>query len=74
MKYHFAVFALVATAIASTTDGQKSGVCDNGQVVVCKGNGNAGLLTLGNIAPGLLGQSCSGGNVYCCSAKDVKQV
>lgn len=73
MKYHFAVFALVATAIASSTGG-KDKVCKSDQTVVCKGNGNGGLLSLGNIAPGLLGEKCSGGNVYCCSTEDVKQV
>jgi hypothetical protein len=31
-------------------------------------------LSLGNIAPGLLGDNCSGGDVYCCSEEDVEQV
>lgn len=72
MKSYLAVLALAATVIAGNT--KSGGTCNNGQVVVCKSNGNGGTLSLGNIAPGLLGQSCSGGNVYCCSEKDVKQV
>ncbi|UNI22512.1 hypothetical protein JDV02_008396 [Purpureocillium takamizusanense] len=48
-------------------------VCQSHQTVVCQGQGNGGLLSLGNILPGALGQSCSGGDVYCCSHDDVKQ-
>jgi len=49
-------------------------VCQSHQTVVCQGQGNGGLLSLGNILPGALGQNCAGGDVYCCSHDDVKQV
>lgn len=75
MKFYIAVLALAATVIASPlTEGGRSSVCSKDDVVVCKGNGKSGLISLGQIAPGLLGQSCSGGDVYCCSKKDVKEV
>ncbi|KAJ5633104.1 hypothetical protein N7490_009443 [Penicillium lividum] len=47
--------------------------CEVHQSVVCDGNGKGGLLSLGNLLNGLLGESCSG-NVYCCNTEDVKQV
>lgn len=68
MKFFIAVLALAATAIAG------EGTCNDGSSVVCKDNGNGGLLTLGNIAPGALGESCSAGEVYCCTDKDIKDV
>lgn len=80
MKLQIAIFALVSTALASSASGGKGGkggkgtVCAQDQTVVCKDNGNGGLLTLGNVAPGLLGQSCSGGNIYCCTTEEVEQV
>ncbi|KAJ6442159.1 alternative oxidase-5 [Purpureocillium lavendulum] len=49
-------------------------VCQSHQTVVCQGQGNGGLLSLGNLLPGALGENCSGGDVYCCSHDDVKQV
>lgn len=69
MKFIFATLALVATALATSNGGGKT--CKNGESVVCKGQGNAGLLSLGNVAPGALGDNCSGGDVYCCSTDDV---
>ena len=67
--------ALIACASASSSSSSKSTTtCASNQVVVCQGNGNAGLVSLGNIAPGLLGDNCSGGDVYCCSEDDVDQV
>lgn len=63
-----AVTALITTSVAKST------TCESNQIVICKGNGNGGLLSLGNIAPGLLGDNCSGGDVYCCSEDDVEQV
>lgn len=49
-------------------------VCASKQSVVCQGQGNGGLITLGNILPGALGQNCAAGDVYCCSHDDVQQV
>ncbi|KAJ5548530.1 hypothetical protein N7513_005764 [Penicillium frequentans] len=80
MKYILAISALAMTAIAMPTvdggkksdDGDKT-VCESHQTVVCSGNGDAGLLSLGNLLSGLLGESCSGGDVYCCSSEDVAQ-
>lgn len=69
MKFILIALTLAATAIAGGSDDGK--VCKSGQSVVCSGNGNAGLLTLGNVAPGALGESCSTGGVYCCDDKDV---
>lgn len=83
MRYFFALPLLAVSALAMpTNDGRKGGeepsapetVCESHQTVVCSGNGNGGLLSLGNILSGLLGESCSGGDVYCCSQKDVEQV
>ncbi|KAJ5645669.1 hypothetical protein N7507_011680 [Penicillium longicatenatum] len=74
MKVFFISLALASSAIAaSIARSSTDATCKSGQVVVCKGNGNGGLISLGNIAPGLLGTSCSGGDVYCCSQKDVEQ-
>lgn len=72
MKMHFTSLAALAVMITSSL--AKSTTCESNQIVVCKGNGNGGLLSLGNIAPGLLGDNCSGGDVYCCSEEDVEQV
>ncbi|KAJ5175490.1 uncharacterized protein N7482_001367 [Penicillium canariense] len=75
MKFIIATFALVATAIAAPPQVQGSGeekACKNNETVVCKDNGSASLLSLGNIATGALGSSCSNGNFYCCSEDDVK--
>lgn len=72
MKYVFTSLALAATVIAGAVDNSRT--CDQNQVVVCRGNGNGGFVSLGNILRGLLGQSCSTGNVYCCSQEDVEQV
>lgn len=76
MKFFIAVLALAATAIAGDVGSEKEGssTCDNGSSPVCKDNGNGGLLTLGNVATGALGESCSGGDVYCCTDKDIKDV
>ncbi|KAJ5915683.1 hypothetical protein N7466_011616 [Penicillium verhagenii] len=73
MKVFFITLALASSAIAASIATRDS-TCKSDQVVVCQGNGNAGLISLGNIATGLLGESCSGGDVYCCSEKDVEQV
>lgn len=74
MKFFIAVLALAATAIAlGNPEGEKT-TCSGGSSVVCKGNGDAGFLSLGNVAPGALGESCSTGDVYCCSDKDIKDV
>lgn len=75
MKFFIAALALAATAIAGDHDGGHEGaICDNGSTVVCKDNGNGGMFTLGNIAPGALGQSCTGGDVYCCKEEDIEDV
>ncbi|KAJ5771960.1 hypothetical protein N7520_002489 [Penicillium odoratum] len=87
MRYIYILAALAASAIAMpTVDGNKGDdedwdddndndkpTCDVHQTVVCSGNGNGGLLSLGNLLNGLLGESCSG-NVYCCDSEDVNQV
>jgi hypothetical protein len=82
MKF-FIASLLFATALAMpTSEGKVKGsdddsgktVCDSHQTVVCSNNGNGGLLSLGNLLTGLLGESCSGGDVYCCSQSDVEQV
>ncbi|CAI7604440.1 hypothetical protein N7533_008809 [Penicillium manginii] len=69
MKFILVALTLAATAIATSSGEGK--VCKSGQSVVCSDNGNGGLLTLGNVAPGALGESCAGGDVYCCDDKDV---
>ncbi|KAJ5613850.1 hypothetical protein N7528_007504 [Penicillium herquei] len=74
MKYTIVFSALFAAAFAMpTTEGNLGKpTCESHQEVVCSGNGNGGLLSLGNILTGLLGESCSGGDVYCCSSEDVQ--
>ncbi|KAJ5652655.1 hypothetical protein N7507_010081 [Penicillium longicatenatum] len=71
MKFILATLALAATAFAATTGGKKGATCESDQQVVCKDNGNGGILTLGNVANGALGVDCSGGDAYCCSSSDV---
>lgn len=79
MKYTLIFSALFASALAAPTveghGGSKGGdegtVCESHQSVVCSGNGG-GLVTLGNLLNGLLGESCSGGDVYCCSNSDIQ--
>ncbi|KAJ5771961.1 hypothetical protein N7520_002490 [Penicillium odoratum] len=70
MKFIFVTLALAASAMAGVTGDKgdkdtKKATCDVDQTVVCKDNGNGGLISLGNIANGALGDSCSG-DVYCC--------
>ncbi|KAJ6104330.1 hypothetical protein N7523_010650 [Penicillium sp. IBT 18751x] len=81
MKYLIAYSALFAAALAvpmgdgNTGDDDTSGkTCESEQTVVCSGNGSGGLISLGNILNGLLGESCSGGDVYCCDSGKVEQV
>ncbi|KAJ5240284.1 hypothetical protein N7468_004903 [Penicillium chermesinum] len=71
MKFTLVAFSLIATAIAGVPVQDGGKVCKSGQSVVCAG-GNGGLLTLGNVATGALGDSCSGGDVYCCEDKDLE--
>ncbi|KAJ5413750.1 hypothetical protein N7509_000377 [Penicillium cosmopolitanum] len=72
MKLSLTSLAIMATIVSGSV--AKSSTCDSDQIVICRGNGNGGLLSLGNIAPGLLGDNCSGGDVYCCSEDDVEQI
>ena len=72
MKPFVTSLTLATTAFAASV--ARSTTCENNEVVVCNGNGYGGLISLGNIASGLLGDSCSGGDVYCCSEEDVQQV
>lgn len=72
MKFALVASSLIATAVAGNISPSSGKVCKSGQTVVCSGDGNGGLLTLGNIATGALGESCSGGDVYCCDNKDVE--
>jgi hypothetical protein len=72
MKFVFASFFFVATVLALP---QETGnVCASKQTVVCNSQGNGGLIALGNVLPGALGENCAGGDVYCCSYDDVQQV
>lgn len=72
MKFILASFGLVATVLAGSPNHDSGKVCKGGQSVVCAKNGNGGLVSLGDIATGALGVSCSGGDVYCCDEKDVQ--
>ncbi|KAJ5111223.1 hypothetical protein N7532_001758 [Penicillium argentinense] len=82
MKFILACAAIFATTSLAMPTGDDvhvareddSTVCESHQTVVCSNNGNGGLLSLGNLLNGLLGESCSGGDVYCCSQSDVEQV
>lgn len=82
MRFIFGLPLLAVSALAMPTDdGRKKPaeaeaetVCENHETVVCSDNGNGGLLSLGNLLNGLLGENCSGGDIYCCSQKDVEQV
>ncbi|KAJ5392163.1 hypothetical protein N7509_007653 [Penicillium cosmopolitanum] len=78
MKF-FIASLLFATALAMpTSDGSDSDsgktVCEGHESVVCDKNGDGGLLSLGNLLNGLLGESCSTGGVYCCSQSDIEQI
>ncbi|KAJ5569116.1 hypothetical protein N7450_011602 [Penicillium hetheringtonii] len=72
MKFILASFAVVATVLAGSPNHDSGKVCKSGQSVVCANNGSGGLISLGNIATGALGFSCSGGDVYCCDEKDIQ--
>lgn len=80
MKYITVLtFCAYAFAIPTSNGGgsaskDQPSVCASDQTVVCSGNGNGGLLSLGNLLTGALGDSCSGGDVYCCSQSDVDEV
>lgn len=80
MQYITAILALAATAFAlpgghgGHQENEAGNVCASKQTVVCSGQGNGGLITLGNVLPGALGENCAAGDVYCCSHDDVKQV
>ncbi|EPS29715.1 hypothetical protein PDE_04665 [Penicillium oxalicum 114-2] len=66
------LLTLAAMVMASSNAG--GNVCKNGETVVCQGQGNGGLITLGNVLPGVLGQNCAAGDVYCCSTDKINQV
>ena len=72
IKSILATLGLAALAMAGTTPSHGKG-CDTDQTVVCKGNGDGGVLTLGNVLPGALGSDCSG-EVYCCDTGAVNEV
>lgn len=72
MKFILASFGLVAAVLAGSPTHDSGKVCKSGQSVVCAKNGSGGLISLGNIANGALGVSCSGGDVYCCDEVDVQ--
>ncbi|KAJ5741229.1 hypothetical protein N7533_009937 [Penicillium manginii] len=48
------------------TDAETGKMCASNETIVCTGNGGSGLITLGNVLPGALGESCAAGDVYCC--------
>ncbi|UNI18268.1 hypothetical protein JDV02_004546 [Purpureocillium takamizusanense] len=83
MQYITAILALAATAFALPGghgghgghggENQVGNVCASKQTVVCSGQGNGGLITLGNVLPGALGENCAAGDVYCCSHDGVQQ-
>ncbi|KAF3403635.1 hypothetical protein F1880_009594 [Penicillium rolfsii] len=70
VKSILATLGLAALALA----GSGAIKCSSTQQVVCKDNGNGGLLTLGNVLPGALGVDCSGGDVYCCDKSAVSEI
>jgi hypothetical protein len=70
VKSILATLGLAALALA----GSGAAKCSSDQKVVCKDNGNGGVLTLGNVLPGALGVDCSGGDVYCCDKGAVEDV
>ncbi|GES65665.1 aldo/keto reductase family protein [Aspergillus terreus] len=72
MKIVFASFLFVATAIALPQN-EAPNVCASKETVVCTGQGNGGLITLGNVLPGALGDNCAAGDVYCCPQDAVQQ-
>lgn len=73
MKFVFASFLFVATVLALPQN-ETGNVCASKQTVVCNSQGNGGLIALGNVLPGVLGENCAAGDVYCCSQDDVQQV
>ncbi|KAJ5201747.1 uncharacterized protein N7498_006410 [Penicillium cinerascens] len=72
MKFFIAVLALAATAIAGRN--MDSPTCEDGSSVVCKGNGDSGVISLGNVAAGAAGENCATGAIYCCSEQDIKDL
>ncbi|KAE8347323.1 hypothetical protein BDV24DRAFT_157618 [Aspergillus arachidicola] len=72
MKLVFTSFLFVTTVIA-VPQNEAGNVCASKQTVVCYGQENGDLITLGNVMPGALGENCAAGKVYCCSYDDVQQ-
>ncbi|KAJ5630183.1 hypothetical protein N7528_003840 [Penicillium herquei] len=74
MKFILIPFAFAAGVLGGFMGSNRAGdtICASDQCVVCSGNGQGGLLSLGNIAPGALGDACSGGDVYCCDNQAVQ--
>jgi hypothetical protein len=73
MKFIFASSFFVATVLALPQN-ETWNVCASKQTVVCYSQGNGGLIALGNVLPGALGENCTASDVYCCSSDDVQQV
>ncbi|KAJ5218836.1 uncharacterized protein N7498_000935 [Penicillium cinerascens] len=74
LSFAAVVLALPSKPCATCGGHQETGnVCGSKQTVVCQGEGNAGLVTLGNVLEGALGESCSAGDVYCCEEGDIQQ-
>ncbi|KAJ5201748.1 uncharacterized protein N7498_006411 [Penicillium cinerascens] len=73
MKYLLAYSALFAAVVAIPTGDLGQKTCKSEETVVCKGDGEGGFLSLGNLLAGLLGENCSAGDIYCCETGKVQQ-
>jgi hypothetical protein len=68
------VILLTFAAVVLAQENEFGNVCASHQEVVCQGQGNSGLITLGNALPRALAENCAAGDVYCCSHDDIQQV
>jgi hypothetical protein len=82
MKSYIVALALAATVIATPImkgppkekEPSNTSVCSSHDTVVCKTEEKA-LIDLGKLfLPDLLKDECQGGDIYCCSQEDVKNV
>ncbi|GAB1201182.1 hypothetical protein APSETT444_010570 [Aspergillus pseudonomiae] len=73
MKASIVLFTFTAAVLASLNGPCDDCICASKETVVCQGQGNGGLITLGNASPGTLDENCAPGDVYCCAKDDVNQ-
>lgn len=76
MKSYIVALALAATVIATPIakgGPSDTSICSSRDTVVCKKDDHT-LFEVIPVLPELLKDECQGGDIYCCSQEDVKNV